>query len=64
MDNGILTVSQINTYLALKLKDDFRLKSKLVSGEVSNFKRHDKTGHIFFTLKDDKSSIKAIMYKS
>lgn len=64
MDNGILTVSQINKYLYLKLNNDVNLKSKLIKGEVSNFKRHEKTGCIFFTLKDAESSIKAIMYRS
>lgn len=64
MDNGILTVSQINKYLFLKLNSDANLKSKLIKGEISNFKYHEKTGCIFFTLKDNESSIKAIMYRS
>ncbi len=64
MDNGILTVSQINKYLFLKLNSDVNLKSKLIKGEISNFKYHEKTGCIFFTLKDNESSIKAIMYRS
>ncbi|MBR6695535.1 MAG: exodeoxyribonuclease VII large subunit [Oscillospiraceae bacterium] len=64
MDNGILTVSQINKYLYLKVNSDANLKSKLIKGEISNFKYHEKTGCIFFTLKDSESSIKAIMYRS
>lgn len=64
MDNGILTVSQINKYLYLKVNSDANLKSKLIKGEISNFKYHEKTGCIFFTLKDTESSIKAIMYRS
>ena len=64
MDNGILTVSQINKYLFLKVNSDTNLKSKLIKGEISNFKYHEKTGCIFFTLKDSESSIKAIMYRS
>lgn len=64
MDNGILTVSQINKYLYLKVNSDANLKSKLIKGEISNFKYHEKTGCIFFTLKDNESSIKAIMYRS
>ena len=64
MDNGILTVSQINKYLSFKINNDVNLKSKLIKGEISNFKWHEKTGCIFFTLKDNESSIKAIMYKS
>lgn len=64
MNNGILTVSQINKYLYLKVNSDANLKSKLIKGEISNFKYHEKTGCIFFTLKDSESSIKAIMYRS
>lgn len=64
MDNGILTVSEINRYLAFKVNSDNNLKSKLIKGEVSNFKLHEKTGCIFFTLKDRESSIKAVMYRS
>lgn len=64
MANGILTVSQINKYLSLKINSDVNLKSKLIKGEISNFKWHEKTGCIFFTLKDNESSIKAIMYKT
>lgn len=64
MNNGILTVSQINKYLYLKVNSDTNLKSKLIKGEISNFKYHEKTGCIFFTLKDSESSIKAIMYRS
>ncbi|MBR4093383.1 MAG: exodeoxyribonuclease VII large subunit, partial [Oscillospiraceae bacterium] len=64
MNNGILTVSQINKYLYLKVNSDVNLKSKLIKGEISNYKHHEKTGCIFFTLKDSESSIKAIMYRS
>lgn len=64
MSNGILTVSEINKYLAFKVNSDNNLKSKLIKGEISNFKLHEKTGHIYFTLKDEKSSIRAIMYRS
>jgi len=64
MDNGILTVSQINKYLFLKVNSDVNLKSKLIKGEISNYRHHEKTGCIFFTLKDSESSIKAIMYRS
>ena len=64
MDSGILTVSQINKYLFYKIDADANLKSKLVKGEVSNCRYHEKTGCIFFTLKDSESSIKAIMYRS
>ncbi len=60
--NNILTVSQINKYISFKFKDDINLKNKLVKGEISNFTHHLKTGHFYFTLKDNESSIKAVMF--
>lgn len=61
---SILTVSQLNNYISFKIKSDVNLKSILVEGEISNFTRHYKTGHLYFTLKDDASSIKAVMFSS
>jgi len=60
--NNILTVSQINRYISFKFKDDINLKNKLIKGEISNFTHHLKTGHFYFTLKDNESSIKAVMF--
>ncbi len=60
----ILTVTQINTYLKSVIDDDFNLKNIYVSGEISNFTNHYRTGHFYFTLKDDSSAIKAVMFRS
>lgn len=62
--SGILTVSQINRYLASVLREDKNLRGRLVSGEISGFTRHNKSGHLYFTLKDSESSIKAVMFRS
>ena len=62
--SSILTVSQINRYISFKLKEDKNLKGILVSGEISNFTNHAKTGHFYFTLKDKESAIKAVMFSS
>lgn len=59
----VLTVSQINGYLKKIVDDDVNIKSVFVSGEISNFTNHIKTGHFYFTLKDEKTSIKAVMFK-
>lgn len=59
----ILTVSQINGYLKQLLDEDVQLKSIFIRGEISNFTNHLKTGHYYFTLKDQKASIKGIMFK-
>jgi exodeoxyribonuclease VII large subunit len=62
--SSIITVSQLNRYISFKMKEDSNLRLKLVRGEISNFTNHAKTGHLYFTLKDRESSIKAIMFSS
>ena len=61
--NQILTVSQINGYLKGMLDEDVQLKSIYIRGEISNFTNHLRTGHFYFTLKDARTSIKAVMFK-
>lgn len=60
---SILSVSQINTYLKSIIEDDINLRNIYISGEISNFTNHYRTGHLYFTLKDDKGSIKAVMFR-
>ncbi len=62
--SSILTVSQINRYISFKLKEDKKLYGILVSGEISNFTNHVRTGHLYFTLKDNETSIKAVMFSN
>lgn len=62
--SSILTVSQINRYISFKLKEDKKLHGILVSGEISNFTNHTRTGHLYFTLKDNETSMKAVMFSS
>ncbi len=61
--NQILSVSQINGYLKGLLDEDVQLKSIYIRGEISNFTNHLRTGHFYFTLKDARTSIKAVMFK-
>ena len=58
-----VTVTDLNKYIKDKIADDEYLNNVLVKGEISNFKNHY-TGHMYFTLKDEKSLIKCIMFKS
>ena len=58
-----ITVSYLNKYIKEKVAEDDYLKSVYVKGEISNFKHHY-TGHMYFTLKDENSLIKCIMFKS
>lgn len=58
-----VSVSDLNLYIKEKIAGDEALNAVIVKGEISNFKAHY-TGHFYFTLKDDKSLIKCIMFKS
>lgn len=60
---SVLTVSQINTYLKSIIEDDKNLRNIYISGEISNFTNHYRTGHFYFTLKDDKGAMKAVMFR-
>lgn len=64
MSAAVLTVKQLNMYLKSVIDGDVNLCGIYVSGEISNFKRYYQSGHIYFTLKDKDSCIKAIMFKS
>lgn len=57
-----VTVSQINRRLATLVKGDKALNNVYVNGEISNFTLHQASGHIYFTLKDETSSIKCVMF--
>lgn len=58
-----ITVTKLNQYIKSKIDEDEYLNNILVKGEISNFKHHY-TGHMYFTLKDENSVIKCIMFKS
>ncbi len=58
-----ISVSELNEYIKNKFDEDEYLANVLVEGEISNCKHHY-TGHIYFTLKDENSLIKSIMFKS
>ncbi|MCI1943753.1 exodeoxyribonuclease VII large subunit [Clostridium luticellarii] len=57
-----LTVSDINKYIKKAFDSDFILANCSIKGEISNFKYHS-SGHMYFSLKDEYSRIKCIMFK-
>lgn len=61
--NAVLSVSQINYYLKSIFDYDENLKNIYVTGEISNFTNHYRSGHFYFTLKDETSAIKAVMFR-
>jgi len=58
-----ITITELNRYMKEKVAEDEFLQNVYVKGEISNFKNHY-TGHMYFTLKDENSLIKCIMFKS
>ncbi len=60
----VLTVTQLNSYVKQVLDNDFTLNCVFMIGEISNFTNHYRTGHLYFTLKDKNSCIRAVMFKS
>ena len=62
--SSVLTVSQINTYLKSVLDGDDNLQNIFVVGEISNFTNHYRTGHFYFTLKDESAALKAVMFRT
>ena len=63
MDKQGFSVSEVNQYLKQLLESQSDLHHIPVMGEVSNFKRYG-SGHCYFTLKDEKSALKCVMFKS
>ena len=58
-----ITVTQLNSYIKDKIAEDEFLNTVYIKGEISNFKHHY-TGHMYFTLKDENSLVKCIMFKT
>ena len=63
MEYNPISVTELNLYMKKKIDTDEYLNNVMVKGEISNFKHHY-TGHMYFTLKDENSLIKCIMFKS
>ena len=62
MAYNAISVTELNKYIKDKVDKDEFLNNVLVKGEISNYKHHY-TGHLYFTLKDENSLIKCIMFK-
>ncbi len=62
--NAALTVTQLNNYVKSLFDTDDVLAAVTVRGEISNFKNHYSTGHLYFSLKDNESLIRCVMFAS
>lgn len=62
MENNVLSITQVNEYIRSKMDMDPLLTSVAVRGEISNYKLYP-SGHHYFTLKDENSALKCVMFK-
>lgn len=62
--SAVITVSQLNFYIKSLFDADVNLSYVFLSGEISNFTNHYRTGHLYMTLKDANASVKAVMFRS
>ncbi len=58
-----ITVKQLNLFVKSLIEGDVRLSDISVTGEISNFKNHFASGHLYFTLKDNDASIRCVMFR-
>jgi exodeoxyribonuclease VII large subunit len=58
-----VSVKQLNLYAKSLIEGDLRLNDIYVKGEISNFKNHYASGHLYFTLKDNDAAIRCVMFK-
>ena len=63
MEQQILSITQVNEYIRMKMDADPLLGSVAVRGEISNYKMYP-SGHHYFTLKDEGGALKCVMFKS
>ncbi|MCR5636724.1 MAG: exodeoxyribonuclease VII large subunit [Clostridiales bacterium] len=61
-NTGTITVSGLNMYIKGLIDSDNNLTNIFVEGEISNFTNHYKSGHMYLSLKDERASIKAVMF--
>ncbi|MBQ8134567.1 MAG: exodeoxyribonuclease VII large subunit [Clostridia bacterium] len=59
---AVLTVSQLNFYIKSLLDNDKNLRSVYLKAEISNFTDHYRTGHLYLSLKDEKCTVRAVMF--
>ena len=63
MEKRVITVSELNTYIKMVLENDELLTNVFIKGEISNFTNHYKTGHFYFSLKDEGGAVRAVMFR-
>ncbi len=64
MSHNLITVSQLNEYMKMLVDSNAMLSNVFVRGEISNFTNHYKTGHFYFSLKDEGALVRAVMFRA
>lgn len=59
-----VTVKQLNLYVKSVIESNPRLNDIYITGEISNFKSHYASGHLYFTLKEGDAAVRCVMFKS
>ncbi|MBU3805262.1 MAG: exodeoxyribonuclease VII large subunit, partial [Candidatus Cellulosilyticum pullistercoris] len=62
MKRKIVSVWEVNQYVSRLIEEDYTLNDLWLQGEVSNCKYHH-SGHVYFTIKDARASIQAVMFE-
>ncbi|MBQ9413692.1 MAG: exodeoxyribonuclease VII large subunit [Clostridia bacterium] len=59
----VITVTQLNRYIKTLLEGDKNVAAVYIGGEISNFTNHYKSGHLYFSLKDENALVRAVMFR-
>lgn len=60
----VLTVTQLNRYVKSVIDSDYNLNCIFLTAELSNFVSNLRSGHMYFTLKDENCAVKAVMFRN
>ncbi|MFV0382157.1 MAG: exodeoxyribonuclease VII large subunit [Breznakia sp.] len=63
MSDRIIRIGQLVNYMKRQIDQDIHLRKLMVSGEISNFTKH-RSGHFYFSLKDNDAKMNCVMFKS
>jgi len=63
LENKYISVTQLNNFIKVLFDNTSILHNIIIHGEISNFTGKNRSGHLYFSLKDEQCSIKAVMFK-